>query len=634
MPTGHKRKVGSAAHKNEINSGLMSRRSILGIALACLAALTLAIAPWTVNTGRLTAAVARQLRSVYGLDLAVKGRTTIALLPVPRMKFENVALAVPGSPPIVDAEQLRSEFRIWPLLIGRIELAEVALSGAQLRVEEGNDLWSPLWARQRDRLAGRSANRNVRRLIVTNSTVNFAGDVDGAARVDILSLVVNWPAVEGKLDATAALRWRGESVQVTVADLHPAVLAKGGKDRLAVEASTGTSRVALELDASVANGGKASGRASFTTASLRDLLHWGGVQVPFGGLVQSASLAGDFTAENGAVSFPAVQLGLGSDKLDGALSARFEGGRLSLTGTLAAERLNLADTPFPFGPLQASAGSWSYDPLNLRETGGADLDLRISAAAARLGALRLDDLAANLLVRRGRVELSLGRATLNRGTVKGRLALAAGQPAHDVKLQGSFDRVDVGALLTDLGQQRWISGTAQGQVTIDAIGESSAELFRRANGRAVVAVRQGELWGVGFADALRRSERRPLAAPIEWRGGRTPFEQAQMVLNVHGGIGDVVDAQLTGAAARAVFQGLVSLPDRSVALKATVEGSAAASASPSASLVFDIYGPWSDIAIVPDARTLIQRSGAARQLLGAEPRGEEAWRGLPGAPAQ
>ena len=137
MPTGHKSKMGSAAHKNEISSGLMSRRTILGIALACLAALTLAIAPWTVNTGRLTAAVARQLRSVYGLDLAVKGRTTIALLPVPRMKFENVALAVPGSPPLVAAEQLRSEFRIWPLLIGRIELAEVALSGAQLRVEEG-----------------------------------------------------------------------------------------------------------------------------------------------------------------------------------------------------------------------------------------------------------------------------------------------------------------------------------------------------------------------------------------------------------------------------------------------------------------------------------------------------------------
>ena len=514
--------MGSAAHKNEIDSGLMSRRTILGIALACLAALTLAIAPWTVNTGRLTAAVARQLRSVYGLDLAVKGRTTIALLPVPRMKFENVALAVPGSPPLVDAEQLRSEFRIWPLLIGRIELAEVGLSGAQLRVEEGNDLWSPLWARQRDRLAGRSANRNVRRLIITNSTLNFAGDGDGAARIDILSLVVNWPAVEGKLDATAALRWRGESVQVTVADLES---GGSGQRRQGPARSRGLDRhEPRRARARCIRGERQGERPGETSRRGRCATFFIGAACRCRSAVSSKAPRSPATSppRTAPCPFRRCSSGSGSDKLDGALSGRFEGGRLSLTGTLAAERLNLADTPFPFGPLQASAGSWSYDPLNLRETGGADLDLRISAAAARLGGLRLDDLAANLLVRRGRVELSLGRATLNRGTVKGRLALAAGQPAHDVKLQGSFDRVDVGALLTDLGQQRWISGTAQGQVNIEAIGKSSAELFRRANGRAVVAVRQGELWGVGFADALRRSERRPLAAPIEWRGGRPP----------------------------------------------------------------------------------------------------------------
>jgi AsmA protein len=605
----------------------MSRRAILALALVGLAVIAVAVVPWTVSTGRLTAAVARQLRGAYGLDLTVKGRTTIAFLPVPRLKFEDVSLGVPGAPPLVEASQLRSEFRIWPLLAGQLDLAEVAVSGAQLRVGDGTPAWSALWALQRDRLEGRrSANRHVRRLIVTNSTVTFAGDGDGAERLDLLSLVVNWPAVGGKLDASGAIRWRGESVQVSVTDLEPATLAKGGKDRLSIEASTAASRLALELEASVTDRAKASGRANFTTKSLRDLLHWGGVQLPFGGFVQTASLVGDFTVENGGMSFPSVQLTLGADKLDGALSGRFDGGRLSLNGTLAAERLNLAETPAPFGPLQASGGYWSHEPLNLREIGGADLDLRLSATAARWGALRLDDLAANLLVRRGRVELSLGRATLNRGTVKGRLALAAGQQAHNVKLQGSFDRVDIGALLTDLGQTRWISGTAQGQVNIDAIGESSAELMRRANGRATIVVRQGDLWGIAFADALRRSERRPLAAALELRGGRTPFEHAQMALNVHGGIGDVIEAQMTGPATRAGVHGLVSLPEKSLALRATVEGLAAASASPGASLVFDIYGPWSDVAIVPDARILIQRSGAARPLLGAEPRGEEASR--------
>ena len=607
----------------------MSRRRILGLALVALAALALAVAPWTVSTGRLTAAVARQLRSVYGLDLTVKGRGTIAFLPVPRVKFEDVSLGVPGRLPLVEAAQLRGEFRLWPLLVGQVDLAELALNDAKVRLDgaDGASLWSPVWARQRDRIERKAASRHIRRLIVTNAAVTLA-DAGGDERVDLISLVVNWPAVDGSVDVTAAVRWRGEAVQTSVAGLKPAALAGGGKDRFAVEASTASTRLSIDAEASLAGGLRAAGRTTFATKSLRDVLHWTGVRIPFGGLVRDAALSGEFTLDGGAVSFPAVQLTLGADKLDGALSGRLDGSRLSLTGTLAADRLNLADAPAPFGPLQAAGGHWSYESLDLRESTGADLDLRISAAAARLGPLRLDDLAANLMVRRGRVEVSLARATLNRGTVKGRLALAIGETAHDVKLQGSFDRIDIGALLADLGQTRWISGTAQGQVAVETVGESAADLTRRANGRVGIAVRQGDLWGVAFAEALRRSERRPLSAPLEWRGGRTPFDPAQMVLNLHGGIGDVIDAHIVGAATRAGLQGLVSLPDRSLALKATVEGLPAPSASPSPnpapSLVFDIYGPWSDVAIVPDARTLIQSSGAARQLLGAEPRGEEA----------
>jgi AsmA protein len=32
-------------------------------------------------------------------------------------------------------------------------------------------------------------------------------------------------------------------------------------------------------------------------------------------------------------------------------------------------------------------------------------------------------------------------------------------------------------------------------------------------------------------------------------------------------------------------------------------------------LVFDVTGGWDDIAIIPDARSLIERSGAAKPLL-------------------
>jgi AsmA protein len=611
----------------------MSRRSILALGLALLALLALAIAPWTVTTGSLSTAVSRQLRSVYGLELTVRGRSTVAFLPVPRLKFEDVSLGLPGRPSLIEAVHLRGDIRLWPLLLGNVLFGELALQDARIKVDIGEDGatdWLPLLMRQRDRIEGqKGASRHVRRLIMANAGVVVSDKQRGREfRLNDLNFVVNWPAVGSSLDLTGSVRWRGEAVQLTVSNLDPLALIRGGTDRFVVDALTGNSKLALELDASLAKGLRGSGRASFTTKALRDLLHWSGVELPFAGLVNAAGLTGDFTLDQKGVAFPAVQLTVGSDRLDGALSLHVDRGRLAVTGTLAADKLDLSVTPAPFGPLLSGDGYWSQDRLNLADMGSADLDLRLSAASARIGALRLDDLAANLLVKPGRIELALGRATLNRGTVKGRLALAPGPETHDLKLQGSFDRVDLGSFLGDIGQTRWISGAAQGNVNLESLGDSTAELLRRMQGRAAIAVRQGELWGVSFADALRRVERRPLS--LELKGGRTPFDSANLVLNIHNGVGDVLEATLAGSAARAAAHGRISLADRALALKATVESPTPPGTTPGPSLEFDIQGPWSDVSVFPDARSLIQRSGAARQLLNAAPRGEDAARvGMP-----
>ena len=61
----------------------MIRRTLIVIAaLAGFAVLAMAVAPWTTSSGPLKAAIARQLRETYGLELTVAGRSTVALLPV------------------------------------------------------------------------------------------------------------------------------------------------------------------------------------------------------------------------------------------------------------------------------------------------------------------------------------------------------------------------------------------------------------------------------------------------------------------------------------------------------------------------------------------------------------------------
>ncbi|WP_204313042.1 hypothetical protein, partial [Stenotrophomonas maltophilia] len=63
--------------------------------------------------------------------------------------------------------------------------------------------------------------------------------------------------------------------------------------------------------------------------------------------------------------------------------------------------------------------------VGLRPLTGGDLDLRLSAAASRIGPVRIEDIAASLLVRSDGIEASLSRARLAGTAVKGRLALIA-----------------------------------------------------------------------------------------------------------------------------------------------------------------------------------------------------------------
>jgi AsmA protein len=63
--------------------------------------------------------------------------------------------------------------------------------------------------------------------------------------------------------------------------------------------------------------------------------------------------------------------------------------------------------------------------------------------------------------------------------------------------------------------------------------------------------------------------------------------------------------------------------DRAVAIKAQVDAisaplQAAAQPRPAAMIVFDLTGGWEDVAIIPDARSLIERSGAAKPLFAVE----------------
>jgi AsmA protein len=588
----------------------MPRRVVLLLSLLALALLGTAVAPWTLPSGGLAASVGRQFRDNYGLELSVAGRSTFALLPVPRIKFEGISLASDDGL-AVEQGVLRGELRLLPLLLGRVELAEAALSEARVVLRgEGAKLDPDMWLAALKRVA--SDKGSIRRLILTNSAVEGS-----RGTLENVNLVLSWPARTGPLQAAGEVSWRGERISIADATITPSILASGRPAPFTVDISAPAGRAKVVGEAQVGPDPRITGHSNVQIRSVRDLSRWSGLDLPLGSLIQAAAIEGDFSADRRRLSWPSVAATLGDDRMEGTLAIRFDNGRPVVTGTLAAERVDLSNFFSPFTQARTSSGLWSGEDASVLAATGGDLDLRLSATNARIGRLRLGDMAASVIVRPGRIEASLGRASLNKGTLKGRLSLVAVSHGTDLKAQGTFENVDAAGFLNDIGQGRWLAGLAQGHFMLETSGGTVADLVRQSHGRTTINVKQGEVIGVSLHEALKRVEKRPLAASLDWKGGRTPFDLIHVVLNVGAGVGEIVEGALTAPGLRTSLQGSVSLMDRLIAVRASVDP-APASTLPAPVFVFDVTGGWDDVAVVPDARSLIERSGAAKPLFGKE----------------
>ncbi len=589
----------------------MSRRVVLLIALISLAVLGTAASPWTLSGGGLSAELTRHVKDKYGLDLTVRGRSTFAVLPIPRVKFENVTLQFPDQALKAEGGTLRGELRLLPLLFGRIELSDFDLSETRITATF-KALQSLKWA---EILEDRARETYARRLIVHKSTLRWTDLKE--ANLDQLDLVVRWVSAAEPMTLAGSALWRDEKVSLEQASVFPDLLASDRISPFSLTLSSPFARIAAEGEAQLGASPRITGESTIKAKSLRDFTRWSGMELPFGSLLRTVSIAGDFSMDRRRLSWPAVAVKLGDDKLEGTVGVRFDADRPVITGTLAADTLNLSDLFAPFSQARTSSGAWSEEAIDLSRATGSDLDLRLSAASASLGRLSLEDMAASVLVQPGRIEASIGRAGFNDGSLKGRLSLVRQNGEVEFKSQGSFAGVTVAPFLAAIGEPRWITGQASGHFSFEGLGRNPADVIREAHGRSSIEVVDGEIVGIALDDALRRVEKRPLLASLNWKGGRTPFDKAQAQVVVKGGVGDIVEAHLKGSAVQAALKGQVLLVDRTLSMTANVSP-ADAPAGQSPALVFDVMGDWDNVAVSPQVRSLIERSGAAKPLFPSE----------------
>jgi AsmA protein len=564
--------------------------------------------------------VVGEIRAVTGLDPVLRGKASVSLFPTGSVSFADVVLG-DARQPALTAERLTARLRFFPLLIGRVEIADVSLDHPIIAIElqpNGQSNWSGLIEAlvrgQTDthRLAAFSEMR------IEGGTIVIRDEARKRAEtLQGVEFSLAWPSISKSFGATGRFIWHDAPMDasLTLADF-PAALA-GNRSGLKLRVSGAPMKAAFEGAVSFKPTLKVDGTVAADAISLRNALVWAGQKPLPGGGFGRFAIKARTNVVGGTISLSSVNVELDGNSAEGVLTFAADG-RQTLQGTLAADSLDLTPYVSTVRLLAANERAWNNGQITLNGLAGLDLDLRLSAASVVVSNAKVGRTAIAANLRNGHLVVTVGEAQAYGGVVKGSLALSNFEQGVEVKSQLQFTDVDLESCLGQLFGLRRLEGKGNIALAVDGTGDSVLAVTHTLNGTATLTGSNGALAGLNVEQLLRRLERRPLSGGGEFRSGRTPYDKISVALKVAQGTVTVEDVKIEGSAVVLALAGSASIPARELDLK----GTAALVTPPKPGttpfeLPFIVQGSWDDPIMLPDPEALIRRSGAAAPLLNA-----------------
>jgi len=590
-----------------------------GLALAALAVVALVVVvalPLAISTETVRERVGAEIRFVTGTAPAMRGPVSVSLFPASQVSFGDVAIGDTADPAL-KAETMVARLRFFPLLLGRVEVADITLEKPSILINVGTDR-STNWSALSEALARRPSDTGegfseVR--IVDGRVVVRDAARDTAEVFDSVDLSLAWPAISKSFGATGRLNWRGESIEAALSLGDFSAALAGRRSGLKLRVSGTQVKGAFDGAFTTLPSMRLEGTLIADGASLRDVLRWAGQKPLPGGGFGRFAIKAHTNVVGGTIALSSVNLELDGNAAEGVLTFAADG-RKTLQGTLAAESIDL--TPYiSTVRLATSQREWNRGPFTLDGLSSFDADLRLSAGKATLGNIALGRAALGATLRGGHLTVTVGESQAFGGLLKGTAAISNQETTVDIKTQLQFTDVELDQCLGQLLGVSRIEGKGNLAVSLEGSGDSVLALTRTISGVANLTARNGSLTGINIEQLLRRLERRPLSAGSELRSGRTPFERLTVRLKATNGIITTEDGTMEGTAVRVALAGQAAIPDRELDLKGTAQLLLTDKSKEAFELPFVVVGPWDSPLILPDPQSLIRRSGAAAPLLNA-----------------
>jgi AsmA protein len=597
----------------------LKRLAIAVAAMVAVAFVTLVALSFLIPAAAVRDAVAKQIQAVTGLDPILRGDVSVSLFPSGTASFRNVLLGDDrtGEPAVV-ADELTARLRYFPLLAGRIEIADVTLVRPTIAITflpGGQSNWSGLVDALAHALAPNPDRVSLFSEIGINDGTIVVRDAEQhyVERFDNVNFQVAWPSISRSFGANGHLVWHDEPVEASLTLTDFLAALSGQRSGLKVRVTSAPLKVAFDGSATAQPTLRVEGALGVDAPSLRDAMRWTGrTKVPFGGFGRFA-LRAQSTIGGGMISLDNVNVELDGNRAEGVLTLA-TGERQMVQGTLAADALDF--TPYVSGVrLLASADrGWDELPITLDGLVGLNLDLRLSAASIKIANALLGRTAVGANMRDGKLDLAIGQSQAFSGTIKGTVGLAVANGGVAATSHVQFIDVNLEDCLGQLFGIQKIAGRGNLTLDVDGSGDSVLAVTSSLNGSASLNAHSGALIGLNVEQLLRRLERRPLSGAGDFRSGRTPFDQLVVNLVIDKGVVSVDDMHIDGPSVRLAVGGQASVPMRDLDLKGTATLISNATTN-EFELPFVVQGRWDDPIMLPDPQSLIRHSGAAKPLL-------------------
>jgi len=585
-----------ATYRAMSNRTMPRRKLIFGLATVALLML-LGLQPWSVALSRVERSVVAGIEARTGLTVTAMRRAEIALLPLPRISLSDVAFKDAQGVLSGKAVRLRARARLLSLIGGQLDFDRVDLVAPELDIAAADGGGLADWQNRVFGYLSRLDSQS--RLVLTSGSVMVrAGDAILTTVRDV-NVIVDERGPQEPVALAGSFTWRGEATKVDM--LWPVV---GERARTAISLASRLMTLRLTGTHS-ASQGITSGQLAFTAASLADALAWIGPRPRIAALVGKVDLTAQAQLSRTSASLDSLVAVVDGDQLEGALKLDGSMPNWALSGTLAGAELDLGRLLQQSGlSAPAIAAEPGRTPIEFDGWTTNDIDLRLSVDAARLGSARLRDLAAQLLIRKGRFEASVLRASAYGGSARARILATPITSGSDVKLQLGLEKVNLALAADDLPDIARLSGIASGQLAFDGIGSSLDQVVKSLTGRASLTVRQGEFRGIAFPDLLRKAEKPPASAR-DWRQGKSSFETLQLSALANLGVLYLTETQLAGSGYGVVLNGTADLSRRWLDLNGALSSTTTSTRVP-----FEVKGPFFGAAFTPEIDASLQAPAA------------------------